>query len=218
MGAMTAPMCGAFFLLVVSGRELALYMSTAVIGVCTGAITSISVSATTELFGEKNFGVNHNILVSNIPMGSFLFGDLAALLYRRRGGENCMGEKCYQTTFIIWGFFCHRSPPPAFVSDNHHHHHHQSPHPPATLRLKTHPHPRRHVPPHGVSACDSPTLPASSPTTLLMASSSTAGPSSNIGHPDQQQNISPDATTVIPETIKCPKPADPPLRHQLLLR
>ncbi|KAL0434803.1 UNVERIFIED_CONTAM: protein NUCLEAR FUSION defective [Sesamum radiatum] len=74
MGAMTTPMCGAFFLLVVSRLELALYISTAVIGVCTGAITSISVSATTELFGAKNFGVNHNILVSNIPMGRSCLG------------------------------------------------------------------------------------------------------------------------------------------------
>ncbi|KAI3461703.1 hypothetical protein Pfo_018366 [Paulownia fortunei] len=109
MGTMMTPMCGAFFLLIISRQDFSLYMSTAIIGICTGAITSISVSTTTELFGTKNFGVNHNILVSNIPIGSFFFGDFAALLYKRGripGEENCMGEKCYQTTFMIWGSLC----------------------------------------------------------------------------------------------------------------
>ncbi|XP_047969940.1 protein NUCLEAR FUSION DEFECTIVE 4-like [Salvia hispanica] len=109
MGAMTAPMCGAFFLLVISKQDFALYTSTAVVGICSGAITSISISATRELFGTVNFGVNHNILVSNIPIGSFLFGDFAALLYKKGridGQENCVGGRCYQTTFLIWGGLC----------------------------------------------------------------------------------------------------------------
>ncbi|KAL7113845.1 hypothetical protein ACP275_04G084300 [Erythranthe tilingii] len=111
MGGMMTPMCGAFLLLIINGSDqVSLYVSTAIIGVSTGAISSISVAATTELFGTNNFGVNHNILISNIPIGSFLFGDFAALLYRARGkgdGEEiCMGEKCYQTTFIAWGCLC----------------------------------------------------------------------------------------------------------------
>ncbi|KAL8027024.1 hypothetical protein ABFX02_14G068500 [Erythranthe guttata] len=109
MGAMIVPMCGAFFLVAISKQDYSLYSSTAIIGICTGAITSLSVSATTELFGAENFGVNHNILVSNIPIGSFLFGGFAAFLYKRErylGEENCMGERCYQTTFIIWGSLC----------------------------------------------------------------------------------------------------------------
>ncbi|XP_011080820.1 protein NUCLEAR FUSION DEFECTIVE 4-like [Sesamum indicum] len=109
MGATMAPMCGAFFLLL-NTHDVSLYASTAVIGICTGAITSISVSTTIELFGTKNFGVNHNVLVSNIPIGSFLFGDFAAQLYNRgrnaSGEGNCIGQKCYQTTFIIWGCLC----------------------------------------------------------------------------------------------------------------
>ncbi|KAL0419281.1 UNVERIFIED_CONTAM: protein NUCLEAR FUSION defective [Sesamum radiatum] len=109
MGATMAPMCGAFFLLL-SAHDVSLYASTAVIGICTGAITSISVSTTIELFGTKNFGVNHNCVVSNIPIGSFLFGDFAAVLYNRgrnaSGGGNCIGQRCYQTTFIIWGSLC----------------------------------------------------------------------------------------------------------------
>ncbi|KAL3517989.1 hypothetical protein ACH5RR_020578 [Cinchona calisaya] len=102
------PLSGAFFLLLM-GNNISLYVSTAIIGTCTGAITSISVPTTTELFGAKNFGVNHNILVTNIPVGSFVFGDLAALLYKKQGNSadgSCMGTNCYQITFIIWGSLC----------------------------------------------------------------------------------------------------------------
>lgn len=103
-----APMVGAYFLLL-SPAMVALYTSTAVIGICTGAITSIAVATTTELFGTKNFSVNHNIVVANIPIGSFVFGYAAALLYRRHssgGAEKCMGTECYGTTFVIWGCLC----------------------------------------------------------------------------------------------------------------
>ncbi|KAK5826900.1 hypothetical protein PVK06_021833 [Gossypium arboreum] len=76
------PTGAAFFLLLVNDNTvLWLYISTATTGMCTGAITSISVSLMTELLGTKNFGVNHNVLVVNIPIGSFLFGYLAAIVY-----------------------------------------------------------------------------------------------------------------------------------------
>lgn len=103
-----APTAGAFILLL-NKNDHALYISTAVIGVCSGAITSIAVSTTTELFGTKHFSVNHNVVVANIPMGSFLFGHSAALLYRKEGRDGhgkCMGMDCYHNTFIIWGSFC----------------------------------------------------------------------------------------------------------------
>ncbi|KAM7527596.1 hypothetical protein LguiB_031006 [Lonicera macranthoides] len=106
---MMAPMSAAFFLLVLNSTTFSLNVATAIIGICTGAITSISISTTTELFGAKHFGVNHNILVTNIPIGSFLFGNLAALLYLRAGNSGdgrCMGMNCYQTSFIIWGSLC----------------------------------------------------------------------------------------------------------------
>ncbi|RDX94381.1 Protein NUCLEAR FUSION DEFECTIVE 4, partial [Mucuna pruriens] len=107
MLAVMVPTSGAFFLLL-NKTDLALYISTAVIGVCTGAITSIAVSTTTELFGTKHFSVNHNVVVANIPIGSFLFGYSAALVYRKEGHEHgkCMGIECYRNTFIIWGCFC----------------------------------------------------------------------------------------------------------------
>ncbi|KAH8490551.1 hypothetical protein H0E87_022914 [Populus deltoides] len=107
IGVLMAPMAGAFFLLL-DTANISLYISTAIIGVCTGAITSISVSTTTELFGTKNFSVNHNVVVANIPIGSFLFGYSAALLYHREGNEDgkCMGMECYRNTFILWGSLC----------------------------------------------------------------------------------------------------------------
>ncbi|KAF8397154.1 hypothetical protein HHK36_016061 [Tetracentron sinense] len=108
MVTLMAPMAGSFFLLL-STTNLSLYISTAIIGICSGALTSIAVSTTSELFGTKNFSVNHNIVVANIPIGSLLFGYLAALLYGREGNVGdgrCMGIECYRNTFIIWGFFC----------------------------------------------------------------------------------------------------------------
>jgi len=107
MASLMAPMAGAFFLLL-HPSDLFLYLSTAVIGTCTGAITSVAVSATSELFGTKNFGVNHNVVVTNIPVGSLCFGYFAAYLYQRgaRGSHRCIGAGCYQETFVVWGATC----------------------------------------------------------------------------------------------------------------
>ncbi|KAE9615110.1 putative major facilitator superfamily domain-containing protein [Lupinus albus] len=107
MAALMAPTAMAFFLLL-NKTHIALYTSTAIIGVCTGAFTSISVSTTTELFGSQNFAVNHNVVVANIPIGSFLFGYLAALVYHKEGHEHgkCMGMDCYRKTFLVWGTLC----------------------------------------------------------------------------------------------------------------
>ncbi|KAJ7964282.1 Protein NUCLEAR FUSION DEFECTIVE 4 [Quillaja saponaria] len=111
-----APTAGAFFLLL-NRTDLALYISTAIIGVCTGAITSIAVSITTELFGKKSFSINHNVVVANIPIGSFLFGFLAALIYRKEGNRHgkCMGMECYRNTFIVWGSLCFLGTVLAFI-------------------------------------------------------------------------------------------------------
>nr|ACG29621.1 nodulin-like protein [Zea mays] len=109
MASLMAPMAGAFFLLL-NSSDFFLYLSTAVIGTCTGAIASVAVSATSELFGAENFGVNHNVVVSNIPVGSLCFGYLAAYLYQRaaRGSSShqCIGAACYRETFAVWGATC----------------------------------------------------------------------------------------------------------------
>ncbi|KAF5751315.1 hypothetical protein HS088_TW02G00328 [Tripterygium wilfordii] len=102
-----APMVIAFFLLLIK-TNLALYISTAVIALCTGAITTLSVSTTTELFGAEKFSINHNIVIANIPIGSLLFGYSAALIYHKHanGHGKCLGMECYAQTFIVWGSLC----------------------------------------------------------------------------------------------------------------
>uniref|UniRef100_A0A804N5P9 Uncharacterized protein n=1 Tax=Zea mays TaxID=4577 RepID=A0A804N5P9_MAIZE len=62
-------------------------------------------------------GVNHNILITNIPLGSLLYGQIAAMVYDANGQKMtvvdnrtgivdtmivCIGVKCYSTTFVVW--------------------------------------------------------------------------------------------------------------------
>ncbi|CAN7061160.1 hypothetical protein IGI04_016337 [Brassica rapa subsp. trilocularis] len=102
----------ASFLLLLIDSDIALYVSTGMIGVFSGALTSLSVTMTAELFGTKHFGVNHNIVVGSIPIGSFAFGLFAAKVYRDgaaldgRFDGKCFGMYCFQTTLIFWGMLC----------------------------------------------------------------------------------------------------------------
>ena len=104
----------AFILLAASGSEIALQIGTGLIGLSSGFMFSASVSITSELFGPNSSGVNHNILITNIPLGSFLYGVLAAVSYDSTAGSSdqtaaalgdvvvCIGRKCYLQTFIWW--------------------------------------------------------------------------------------------------------------------
>ncbi|KAM1706009.1 hypothetical protein ACFXTH_027983 [Malus domestica] len=105
----------AFFLLAASGSEAMLRTGTGLIGISSGFVFSAAVSVTSELFGPNSAGVNHNILITNIPIGSLLYGLLAALVYDSNEGSSttpvsllrdatlCMGRSCYRQTFIWWG-------------------------------------------------------------------------------------------------------------------
>ncbi|MCD9643139.1 hypothetical protein HAX54_030316 [Datura stramonium] len=104
----------AFFLLVLSGSKGALSAATALVGLSSGFVFSAAVSITSELFGPNSAGVNHNILITNIPLGSLLYGLLAALVYEANlgktnqvlvldGSKVCMGRNCYIQTFMWWG-------------------------------------------------------------------------------------------------------------------
>ncbi|XP_060207908.1 protein NUCLEAR FUSION DEFECTIVE 4-like [Lycium barbarum] len=106
----------AFFLVAASGKEVALQAGTALIGLSSGFIFSAAVSITSELFGPNSVGVNHNILITNIPIGSLIYGFLAALIYDNNAAHGatftqqmmsdsvvCMGRKCYLSTFLWWG-------------------------------------------------------------------------------------------------------------------
>lgn len=103
----------AFFLLTGSGSALALQAGTALIGLSSGFIFAAAVSITSELFGPLSVGVNHNMLITNIPIGSLVYGLLAALVYDSHTFNKgiqmvtdsvvCMGRQCYFWTFMWWG-------------------------------------------------------------------------------------------------------------------
>ncbi|CAL5398300.1 unnamed protein product [Camellia sinensis] len=104
----------AFLLLSLSGSKTALVAATAMIGLSSGFVFAAAVSITSELFGPNSAGVNHNILITNIPLGSILYGLVAALVYDANidssnqvvlMGESmvCMGRECYFDTFVLWG-------------------------------------------------------------------------------------------------------------------
>ncbi|KAG9452897.1 hypothetical protein H6P81_005801 [Aristolochia fimbriata] len=113
------PMPIAFFLLATATGPKALQVGTGLVGLSSGFIFAAAVSITSELFGPNSFGVNHNILITNIPLGSLIYGSLAALLYDANGNSSgprgtlsaegaivCMGRQCYRETFIWWGCIC----------------------------------------------------------------------------------------------------------------
>ncbi|KAH9617959.1 hypothetical protein KSS87_008535, partial [Heliosperma pusillum] len=93
---------------------MALQTGTALIGLSSGFIFAAAVSITSETFGPSSVGVNHNILITNIPIGSLLYGVLAAVVYDSNSGSThkismvtdiviCMGRQCYYWTFMWWG-------------------------------------------------------------------------------------------------------------------
>ncbi|KAK9667697.1 hypothetical protein RND81_13G005000 [Saponaria officinalis] len=104
----------AFFLLTGSGTAVALQTGTSLLGLSSGFIFAAAVSITSELFGPSSVGVNHNILITNIPIGSLVYGLLSAIVYDSNSGPTqkiamvtqtmiCMGRQCYQWTFLLWG-------------------------------------------------------------------------------------------------------------------
>ncbi|KFK44928.1 hypothetical protein AALP_AA1G321000 [Arabis alpina] len=104
----------AFFLLAVSSlHQTALQTATALIGLSSGFIFAAAVSITSDLFGPNSVGVNHNILITNIPIGSLLYGFVAASIYEANANPEirpvvsdsiiCIGRDCYFITFLFWG-------------------------------------------------------------------------------------------------------------------
>lgn len=104
----------ALFLLASSDTAVILHVGTALVGLSSGFIFAAAVSITSELFGPNSVGVNHNILITNIPVGSLVYGYLAALVYDANTSPGlgnvlmsdsavCMGRQCYFLTFLLWG-------------------------------------------------------------------------------------------------------------------
>ncbi|KAL9379557.1 hypothetical protein Peur_028039 [Populus x canadensis] len=101
------PMPIAVFLLLDSNR--CLYISTGILGTCSGALIAINSMTTSELFGSENLAAKQTIVLTNIPLGSLLFGYLAAINLQSEGAGDhgvCIGLQCYHKTFIIWGSIC----------------------------------------------------------------------------------------------------------------
>ncbi|XP_061372467.1 protein NUCLEAR FUSION DEFECTIVE 4-like [Gastrolobium bilobum] len=90
-----------------------LYIGSVVVGLCYGVRVAITVPTASELFGLKYYGLMYNILILNLPLGSFLFsGLLAGILYDMEatptagGGNTCVGAHCYRLVFIIMAASC----------------------------------------------------------------------------------------------------------------
>ncbi|XP_068640687.1 protein NUCLEAR FUSION DEFECTIVE 4-like [Aristolochia californica] len=90
-----------------------LYIGSILIGIGYGVRLAVTVPVASELFGLKYYGLLYNILILNLPLGSFLFsGLLAGFLYdaqatRTAAGSNtCIGGHCYRLVFIIMTVVC----------------------------------------------------------------------------------------------------------------
>ncbi|XP_026460069.1 protein NUCLEAR FUSION DEFECTIVE 4-like [Papaver somniferum] len=90
-----------------------LYVGSIVVGICYGVRLAITVPTASELFGLKYYGLIYNILILNLPLGSFLFsGLLAGFLYdaqatkTKGGGNTCVGSHCYRQVFVVMALSC----------------------------------------------------------------------------------------------------------------
>lgn len=90
-----------------------LYVGSIVVGICYGVRLAVTVPTASELFGLKYYGLIYNILILNLPLGSFLFsGLLAGLLYDAEatttagGGNTCIGAHCYRLVFVVMAIAC----------------------------------------------------------------------------------------------------------------
>lgn len=90
-----------------------LFLGSIIVGICYGVRLAVTVPTASELFGLKNYGLIYNILILNLPLGSFLFsGLLAGFLYDAEatktpgGGNTCVGAHCYRLVFIIMAIAC----------------------------------------------------------------------------------------------------------------
>ncbi|KAL2631092.1 hypothetical protein R1flu_015778 [Riccia fluitans] len=112
------------------GAPGSLYVGSIIVGAAYGVHITITVPTASEMFGLTNFGLMYNILVLNIPLGSFLFsGLLAGFLYDREAAKDsasgpngftqllstwlqedtpktCYGAHCFNLLFTIMAVTC----------------------------------------------------------------------------------------------------------------
>lgn len=90
-----------------------LYIGSMLVGICYGVRLTITPAAASELFGLKYYGLLYNILILNLPIGSFIFsGLIAGYLYDIEatgvpgGGNTCIGAHCFMLVYLIMAFAC----------------------------------------------------------------------------------------------------------------
>jgi len=91
------------------GNQGVLYIRTAaIIGMPSGALTSVAFVTSSELFRILHCSVNHNILLSIVAIASFIFHEMAEMLYDHHGNMNsnlemmCMGRDFLATSVFSW--------------------------------------------------------------------------------------------------------------------
>ncbi|GFP89035.1 uncharacterized membrane protein ymr155w [Phtheirospermum japonicum] len=101
------------YILMAMAMPGSLYVGSIVVGVCYGVRLAVTVPTASELFGLKYYGLIYNILILNLPLGSFLFsGLLAGFLYDAQatstagGGNTCIGPHCYRLVFVVMAIAC----------------------------------------------------------------------------------------------------------------
>lgn len=99
------------FLLYASALNSALYISTALLGICFGAQFSVMVPTASELFGLKHFGIIYNFMVLGNPIGAILFSALlASYVYdaeaAKQQSSTCLGPSCFRLTFLVLSGVC----------------------------------------------------------------------------------------------------------------
>ncbi|KAK8699089.1 hypothetical protein V6N13_115186 [Hibiscus sabdariffa] len=83
------------FLLMALAVPGCLYIGSIVFGFCYGVRLAVTVPVASELFGLKCYGLLHNVLILNLPIGSFLFsGLLAGYLYDAQASPTPGGGWC----------------------------------------------------------------------------------------------------------------------------
>jgi len=100
----------AFFSMVLcDGNQGVLYIrATAIIGMSSGALTSVAVVMSTELFGILHCKVNHNILLSTVAIALVIFDQMEEMTCDRHDNMNsnlemlCMGRDCLATIITLY--------------------------------------------------------------------------------------------------------------------
>ncbi|XP_071725046.1 protein NUCLEAR FUSION DEFECTIVE 4-like [Rutidosis leptorrhynchoides] len=94
------PMPVAFFLLIVnSGSPICFYISTAIIGTCAGAMSCMTTPTISQMFGPEYSVISQTIFLTNYPIGTLIFGYLAAVNQEPNG---VVSNRDYTRNFVFW--------------------------------------------------------------------------------------------------------------------